>query len=246
MYTGHLRILVAAAMLLLSWTAGRPATVSVNSAVIDNVGLNEPFFRFGDNLIFDQTGMCMKGFVNVSVEGFAGKRLFCMVEPIVNGSTMADRSGSCNAVYAFAPSSSSYSGNVAFALPYQWAGLSMNSKVNDDLDLKIQVKILDMTSDNPVLAEKIIAIDNTNTQVDPNRVATDGLGSMLGALFGGGDGSITCTSCDGTGLCPFCDGDGFIDPSMCRKCSAHPGICRRCHGKGEEEVEIRESGGWIF
>lgn len=37
MYTRHLRILVAAAMLLLSWTAGRPATVSVNSAVIDNV-----------------------------------------------------------------------------------------------------------------------------------------------------------------------------------------------------------------
>ncbi len=239
-----IRLSVAAALLALTCATGNAASVAVNSATVDNVGLDELFFRLGDDLILEHSGMCIKGYVNVSVQGLRGKRLFCMVEPIVNGSMMEDRNGACNAIYAFTPTSASYTGKVAFAFPYNWTGLTLNSKVTD-LDIKIQVSILDMTSKNPVMVEKTLDIDDSNTRIDPNRIAGDGLGSMLGALFGGGDRSVTCTLCDGTGLCPFCDGDGFIDPSLCRKCSRHPGICRRCHGNGEEEIEIRESGGWF-
>ena len=124
--------------------------------------------------------------------------------------------------------------------------MDMNSKPSDQADVKIQVTILDLTSESPVITEKTIAIDKSNMRIDSNNIAGDAVGSLMGSLFGGGDGTITCSSCDGSGLCPYCDGDGFIDPSVCRKCSQHPGICRRCHGSGEEEVEIKESGGWFF
>lgn len=222
------------------------AGVSVNSVAINSVGLDEHFFRLGENLMLEHSGMCLKGHISVSAQGMRGKRLFCMIEPVINGSMMEDRNGSCNAIYAFNPSSASYTGKVAFAFPYSWLGMDMNSKPSDQADVKIQVTILDLTSENPVITEKTIALDKSNMRIDSNNIAGDAVGSLMGSLFGGGDGTITCSSCDGSGLCPYCDGDGFIDPSVCRKCSQHPGICRRCHGSGEEEVEIKESGGWFF
>lgn len=223
------------------------AAVSINSAAINNVGLNETFFRLGENLMLENSGMCLKGVINVSVQGMRGKRIFCMVEPIVNGSTMEDRKGDCNAIYAIQPTSANYAAKVAFAMPYSWMGISFNDRVDKERDIKLQVTILDLNAEKPVIATKTITLDQSNTRIDPNGIARGGVGSLLGGLLGGGgDGTVTCTSCDGTGLCPFCDGDGFIDPSVCRKCSQHPGICRRCHGKGEEEIEIKESGGWFF
>ncbi|MDO5527692.1 MAG: hypothetical protein Q4F85_16595 [Prevotella sp.] len=50
---------------------------------------------------------------------------------------------------------------------------------------------------------------------------------------------------DGTGLCEYCDGDGFLDPSVCRKCAQNPGICRHCQGTGTETVKLDiDRSGW--
>ncbi len=204
---------IAAIILAMTSLQGE-AAVSINSAAINNVGLNEIFFRMGDNLMLGNSGMCLKGFINVSVQGMRGKRIFCMVEPIVDGSMMQDSKGDCNAIYAIQPTSANYTGKVAFALPYSWMGISFNDRVDKVRDLKLQVSIIDFNAEKPVIATKTITLDQSNTRIDPNGIVRDG--------------------------------DGFIDPSSCRKCSQHPGICRRCHGKGEEEVEIRESGGWFF
>ncbi len=211
---------------------------SVNSLMFRTVSMSNMLFRMDSNnqLFIDKQSMSLKGNLGVTISGQAGKRVICMVTPIVNGDVMADSRGECTALYAFTPTSNRYDADVEIAVPYSWLGIGLNDKINEPKgDLGLSVAVLSL-ADDKVLAQgdfDLVAQNMTLGELNPME--------MVGSLFGNSaDGDVvhTCSACDGIGLCPYCDGDAFFDPSVCRKCSANPGVCRRCHGIGEEGVEV--------
>ncbi len=207
-----------------------------------NLTLKNPMFRLGENgLILDQQGMSLEGTIPLTVNGQRGKRIVCLVEPIIEGSYMQDGIGECTAVYAFTATSDQFSGDLTIAIPYQWLGIDIYSKVNEPKDIELSVTLADWASQTR-LAQTVFDIDGSNMKLEGNVNPY----AMLGELFEGspqGNVISTCSACDGTGLCNSCYGDGYLDPSACRKCAADPGVCRRCHGTGEEGATVRESGG---
>lgn len=221
------------------------ASGSVNAVKINNVGMGGHMFRLGENgLILDHTGMCMEGYIDVSADGQRGKRLVCLLEPIIDGQFMQDDIGELVGLYAFTVNSSQFRGKVKFGLPYTWFGLSMNSKVNDVKDIKMQVTLVDWANE-AVIDKKVITIGKNDINIDRNSMTSN----LISGFFGGGvDGDVihTCVACDGTGLCDSCYGEGYLDPKSCRKCAASPGICRRCKGEGKEGSEINDGGGGLF
>jgi len=108
--------------------------------------------------------------------------------------------------------------------------------------------------EEPMIGSSVICMDPASIQVDGNavqgQVLSDmfgggsmggmDLGGLMGAMFGGGTDTAehTCVKCDGTGVCEYCDGDGFLNPSVCRKCAQNPGICRNCGGSGTTTVKL--------
>jgi hypothetical protein len=210
----------------------------------NNVTLDNPMFRLGEaGLLLDNGGMSIEGQIGISTTGYRGRRLVCMVEPIIEGSYMEDNIGQCTAIYAFTPTAAQFSGNLSIAIPYSWLGMDLrrNSKITEPKNLQIQVTLVDWKSEK-VLDTNTFDITADKMQFDGNNVPMN----MLSSLFGGGvDGDVvhTCTACDGTGVCNSCYGDAYLDPSTCRKCATNPGVCRRCKGKGKEGAELQESGG---
>lgn len=230
----------------------------IRNVGVDNLGWNETIFRLDDNLMLDQTAMCLKGFVTVAVNNQRGNRMFCLVEPLIDGSPVSDGTGRCTAIFAFTPTSANYTGNVKFAIPYQWSGMNMNSNLQNVESFQLRITVVDFNKENPIVASEDVTIDQSRINIDRDKVVQGGLSGIFGGsgtgnigtdmiatMFGGGD-TIThkCTSCDGVGLCPYCDGDGFIDPSICNKCASNPGVCRRCGGKGKETSEVEINTGF--
>lgn len=242
-------------------TVGKPAPIGngiIQNIGFDNLGLNENIFRLDRDLIFDRTGLCLKGFVTVSIDNQGGNRLFCIIEPLMGDDLVNDGVGVCRAIFAFEPTSSNYCGDVRFAIPYQWSGMNMNSNLQSVESFNLRITIADFSQENPILTAETVTIDQSRINLDKERITQSGLSEILGGsstgnfgldmisgMFGSGD-TIThkCGSCDGTGLCPYCDGKGFIEPSSCSKCSSNPGVCRRCHGKGEETSEVEINTGF--
>lgn len=221
-----------------STSAARIGDITFNDLTLKN-----PMFRIGNNggLVLDQQGMSLRGTIPLTVNGYRGKRIVCLIEPIIEGNYMQDGVGECTALYAFTSTSEQFSGDLTFAIPFQWLGIDIYSNVNEPKNLQISVTLADWNAQTP-LASTTFDIDGNSMKLSGNVNPY----SMLGELFEGGtDGNLisTCSACDGTGLCNECYGDGYLDPSQCRKCSADPGVCRRCHGTGEEGSTLRESGG---
>lgn len=215
---------------------------------IDNFSLDAAIFRFDEDLLYEHTGPCLKGFVTVSLPNKRGKRMFCMVQPLVDGEYVGDNSGACTALFAFQPTSANYTGNVRFAIPYHWSGMNLDSSLKDIPPFTLKISILDFSLDEPCIAEKDITVDHSKISIDQENMILDSFstllrdsdgGSLIGEFFSSQETvKRRCRSCDGTGLCPHCNGYGYIDPSKCAKCRNNPGLCRRCNGSGEETLKV--------
>lgn len=218
------------------------SAAQIGDISFNNLTLKNPMFRLGDNgLILDQQGMSFEGTIPLTINGLRGKRIVCIVEPIIDGDYIQDKVGQCIAIYAFTSSSEQFSGDLTFAIPCQWMGIDLYSNVNEPKNVQISVTLTDWAAQTR-LAHTTFDISGSNMKLKENVNPY----AMLGELFDGGpDGNVitTCSACDGTGLCDKCYGDGYLDPTQCRKCAADPGVCRRCHGTGEEGATVRESGG---
>lgn len=221
------------------------AANSVNSLKIDNIGMGNRMIRIGKSgIILDDAGLCLEGKVSFSVDGNAGQRLFCILHPVQEGGYLKDRKGEVMSVIPFEPSSNAFTGSLPVEIPYSWLGIDLMSNKQTAKDITIEVMIVDPSKDEP-LAEKTILLTDSDINIDHNQMPNHLLGSLFGGDSVDGDLISKCSACDGTGICNSCDGDGFIDPSVCRKCSNDPGICRRCKGLGKEGTDV-DGGGSIF
>ncbi|MDE6100501.1 MAG: hypothetical protein K2G01_05600 [Paramuribaculum sp.] len=246
-------------------TAGKPAPIGngmIRNLEIDNMGLNEMIFRIDRNIMLDNTGACLKGSVSVAIPDCAGKRIFCIIEPLSSDNNlMRDNLGKCSAIFAIDVTSANFTGDIRFAVPYQWCGIGMNTNLQNVNPFKFGISLVDFSLKDPVMADEIVTVDNSRINLDHQRVLQSGISDLMGD-FGGGSGDMgmamlgtllggstdtithTCGSCDGAGVCPHCDGVGFLDPSECNKCASNPGVCRRCNGKGKESSEVEINSVW--
>lgn len=220
------------------------ATLTIGRVTADNIGMNKRVVRMNDNgILLDNSGMCLEVTVNFTASGLAGERVICCVAPLSpDGYMLSDRMGDAVSLGAINVPSDNYSGKFNIVLPYTWItkGDKMNIK-----SLNLGVSLICPDEEN-VSAEKSVALTENDIHIDGRnlggKLMTDMFGSpldMLGGLFGGGDVEAThdCPACDGTGVCQHCDGDAYFSPSVCRKCSSDPGICRRCKGTGTITVQ---------
>lgn len=222
------------------------AANSVNGIKIDNMGMGNRMVRIGKNgIVLDDAGLCLEGRVSFTVEGSAGQRLFCILHPVRDGYYLKDRKGEVMSAIPFEPSSDAFTGSVPVEIPYSWLGIDLMSNKQTAKDITIEVMIVDPSKDDP-LAEKTIVLTGDDIKIDRSQLPNHLLGSLFGGDSVDGDLISKCSACDGTGVCNSCDGDGFIDPSVCRKCANDPGICRRCKGLGKEGTEVDGGGGSLF
>ncbi|WP_288145843.1 hypothetical protein [Xylanibacter rodentium] len=227
--------------------------VSVTGMVINNVGMGKPVVRMRDAGIFlSNTGMSLIGTVAMTVKGQAGKRLIMSFDVLdENGEGQADGNGATGYLIPVQVPSNSYSCEVEVRIPYGWIDLQ-----NKPTSFNFMVSMYDFGSgkEEPMIGSSVICMDPASIQVDGNavqgQVLSDmfgggsmggmDLGGLMGAMFGGGTDTAehTCVKCDGTGVGEYCDGDGFLNPSVCRKCAQNPGICRNCGGSGTTTVKL--------
>lgn len=231
----------------------------VTDMVINNVGMGTPIVRLHDSGIFlSNTGISLIGKLSMKVMGMSGKRLIMMFTVLdENGNEQADSNGSTSYVAPIQVPSSNYSCEVEVRIPYTWVNLEKRPSA-----LNFEVALLDFTTDKEhrFIGQSAINIDPASVSVNGdavhNQMINDilgggsigglGVGDLMGAMFGGSDtAEHTCVKCDGTGVCEYCDGDGFLDPSLCRKCAHNPGICRSCNGTGITTVKLDiDKSGW--
>ena len=249
--------LTALCMLVVAAISASAQTASANvtGLRIDNIGIANRVFRMTDNgdLFIDQAGMHMEVTMDVATSSLAGHRLICVLMPeSPDGNNFRDRSGDLMSMGAITPASDQASSSVVLPIPYQWV-VRDGEKVQSII---FTAMVMDMESEGePILTHRTIHIDPSQVNVNKNdlpghmlgqlfggggRNSQSSGGGLLGSLFGGPSATTSrdCSACDGLGICPHCDGDGFFNPSLCRKCSRDPGVCRRCRGEGSEEVEV--------
>ena len=237
--------LLLAAFISIATLTGANAANSINSLKIDNIGMGSRMIRMGKSgIILDNAGLCLEGKVSVTVEGQRGRRLLCILQPVQNGSFLKDRKGDVMSVLAFEPQSNSHTCSLPVEIPYSWLGIDLMSNKQTVKDFTVDVMIVDLDKVDP-LASKVITLTVEDIKIDRNQLPNHLLGSLFGGDSVDGDFITKCSACDGTGVCSNCDGDGFLDPSICRKCAEDPGICRRCKGLGKEGTEV-DGGGSLF
>lgn len=247
--------------------SARPAKITAQSGsnhftvtdmVINNVGMGMPIVRLHDSGIFlSNTGISLIGKISMEIMGMSGKRLIMMLTVLdENGHEQADNNGSTSYLTPIQVTSSNYSCELEVRIPYTWINLEKRPSA-----LNFEVSLLDFTTDNEhtFIGESIISIDPASVSVNGdaahNQMINDilggggiggmDLGDLMGTMFGGSDtAEHTCMKCDGTGVCEYCDGDGFLDPSLCRKCAHNPGICRSCNGTGTTTVKLDIDKSW--
>lgn len=233
---------------------------TVTGMVINNVGMGIPIVRLRNSGIFlSSTGMSLIGKLSVNVKGQVGKRLIMLFEVLdENGEQQADNYGNTSYAIPLQISKASGSYDVEVRIPYGWMDLQKKPEA-----FNFEVSLLDFTAnkDNVLVGISTINMDPLSISVDgnaaKNQVLSDAfgggsvggmdMGSIMGAMLGGGTDTAehTCVKCDGTGICEYCDGDGFLDPSICRKCAQNPGICRSCQGTGTTTVKLDiDKSGW--
>ena len=228
--------------------------IEIKSMKFDQMGMGGRMVRLSDNGIFlDDAGMHFEGFINMTINGFVGKRLVCMVEPLdKDGDRIADRKGQLMNLTAFNVKSNQFNGELNVDIPYAW--MDLKSKPT-----KFSYVITIIGPDGEPISSKTLNVDPQTIKVDGNKMGAKMMGDMfgvkgnsekdvaagvmmeglLGGLFGPSvTAEHTCSACDGEGVCPECYGDAFLNPSLCRRCSRDPGICRRCKGSGTETVDI--------
>lgn len=233
---------------------------TVTGMVINSVGMGKTIVRLRNSGIFlSNAGLSLIGKLSVNVKGQAGKRYIMLFEVLdENGEQQADNYGNTSYAIPLQISRTSGSYDVEVRIPYGWMDLQKKPEA-----LNFEVSLLDFTGsgDNVIVGMSTINMDPLSISVDGNaakdQVLSDAfgggsiggldMGSIMGAMLGGGTDTAehTCMKCDGTGLCEYCDGDGFLDPSVCRKCAQNPGICRHCQGTGTETVKLDiDRSGW--
>lgn len=226
--------------------------VTIGTVKVDDFGVNKLFYRLSDksDLIIDEAGMCFEMSVTYNARNLNGKRLFCLLTPIDSqGYTYADKVGTASTLQAQDVKSANYNGTFQLALPQQWL---VNNDTKNTRQIKLMVELFTL-DENELSVEKEVVLKGDDLKIDntnlPGKLMSDlfssgdssgVVGGLLDGLFGGTTASSTqkCPSCDGTRLCQGCDGIGFFYPDECRKCSSHPGICRRCKGSGTETVKV--------
>lgn len=233
---------------------------TVTGLVINNVGMGMPIVRLHDSGIFlSNTGVSLIGKLSVKVNGLAGKRLIMLFEVLdENGESQSDNYGNTAYAIPLQVSSSSNSYEVEVRIPYGWIDLEKKPEV-----LNFGVTMMDFSADEGkgLVGMSLINMDPASISINHDDVHSQAmsdifgggsaggidLGGIVGAMLGGGTDTAehTCMKCDGTGLCEYCDGDGFLNPSVCRKCAQNPGICRHCQGTGTTTVKLDiDKSGW--
>lgn len=257
--TKKMQTMMKCAMLLtlllgLSQTVMAAEEVEVGDISLTDVSMGGRLVRMGNNgLILGSTGMSLKGTVGMKINGYEGRRLICMLQPLTEkDEVLEDKRGDLMNLIPFIVEGDGACA-VEVKVPYGWLDLSKKPKT-----IHFGVTILDNKGD--ALAQKVVVIETNkmkiNGNVSPERMlgemmSGDGsgsdddsggglLGGLLGGMFGGSSATAEhiCSACDGTKLCPACEGDAFFDPDICRRCSRDPGFCRRCKGTGKESVNV--------
>lgn len=225
--------------------------VTIGTVKVDDFGVDKLFYRLSgkNDLLIDDASMCFEMSVNYNARNMNGKRIFCALSPIdSNGNFYNDNVGAATSLQADNIGSANYNGTFHIILPQQWL-ITKEAQGSRQIRLMVELFTLDgselSVEKEVILKGDDLKINNSNL---PNKImsdifsgsGSDAVGGLLEGLFGGSSASSTqkCPSCDGTRLCPSCDGMGFFYPEECRKCSNHPGICRRCKGTGTETVKV--------
>ena len=253
----YLKSLVAVAFFMFAFgdsVMAQNSSIEIKSMKFDQMGMGGRMVRLSDDGIFlDDAGMHFEGYINMKINGYMGKRLVCMVEPLsTKGKKLADERGQMMNLTPFNVKSDQFSGELNVDVPYAW--IEMDQKPTN---FSFEVTIIG--PDGKPIANKVLSVDPRTMKVDSDKMGSKMMGDifgvsgnseqevaagvmmngLLGGLFGPSvTAEHTCGACDGEGLCPECYGDAFLQPSLCRRCSRDPGICRRCKGSGKETVGI--------
>lgn len=215
--------------------------IQIIDASINNVCLNKNMMRMSDRdqLFVDNTGIGMEVSIQTNIQGHAGKRFICIVNPLdEDEELLADSKGEAMNMVGFDVNTNSYSKTIVVPLPQQWLTKCSNGKVNIEVTIVCpneeglgELKVFNLGQDKINIKRDQLGKKMMNDAFG----GSGGLaGMLLEGLFDTSDATSEeeCPSCEGYKICPYCDGDGFFDPSLCRKCQDDPGICRRCKGEG--------------
>lgn len=232
--------------------------LTIGEAKVDDFGLNKLLYRWHPNggLLIDTSGMCFEMSLTYNAKDMVGSRVFCLVSALdKDGNELADRTGVCASLAAQNVSSQNANGTFRFVMPQGWLVNTANREAGS---IRLFAQVFSLEDGGPkaekefTLTGDALKIDNRNL---PGKLMgdlfggseSDAMGNLIDGLFGGPTASSTqpCPACDGTRLCQNCDGDGYFDPSSCRKCTAAPGICRRCKGEGKVTIKVDVHDSWF-
>lgn len=237
-------------LLITVEAAAQTPSVTLGDVKVNDLGMSKLLYRAGQyGLMIEDVGLCFEMSLPYTAKNLGGDRLICYVTvDDSNGNHLSDRSGECTSIAAETLASNNDNGTFRFVMPQGWL---VNSISRESRTIRLSATVLAINNEEVSVA-KDFALGETDMKIDnknlPNKLMGDIFSSssgdmvsdMLGALFGGTTASSTepCPSCDGERICQHCDGDGFFNPSLCRKCTAAPGVCRRCKGSGEVTLKV--------
>lgn len=245
-----LLVLLLSVFPFLELHAQTPA-VTIGTVKVDDFGADKLFYRLSDrsDLLIDEASMCFEMSVNYNARNLNGKRVFCVLTPVDSeGYCYSDNVGSASSLQADDVRSADYNGSFHIIMPHQWL-ITKDAQKSRQIRLMVEIFTVE---DNGLSVEKEVVLKEEDLKLDNSKLpgkimsdifsgsGSDAIGGLLDGLFGGSSASSTqkCPACDGTRLCQGCDGVGFFFPEECRKCSNHPGVCRRCKGTGTETVKV--------